>query len=115
MIRRPPRSTLFPYTTLFRSIHRQCHEHVAEVQPRRVHAHLDLARTWFNTLAFTESDVVDAATLRGGEAIVLRRRNRELVRHTGVAHRVPHQARHERSLTGDAELIFVTAHRQQTC
>src|SRR5256885_12613713 len=23
MIRRPPRSTLFPYTTLFRSIHRQ--------------------------------------------------------------------------------------------
>src|SRR2546422_5430962 len=55
MIRRPPRSTLFPYTTLFRSIHRQCHEHVAEVQPRRVHAHLDLARTWFDTLAFTES------------------------------------------------------------
>src|SRR2546430_11328832 len=23
MIRRPPRSTLFPYTTLFRSVHRQ--------------------------------------------------------------------------------------------
>src|SRR3712207_7638119 len=29
MIRRPPRSTLFPYTTLFRSGHR--HEHVLEV------------------------------------------------------------------------------------
>src|SRR5258705_3177947 len=25
MIRRPPRSTLFPYTTLFRSLHRRCH------------------------------------------------------------------------------------------
>src|SRR5947199_6361293 len=25
MIRRPPRSTLFPYTTLFRSAVRQCH------------------------------------------------------------------------------------------
>src|SRR5436305_12116598 len=25
MIRRPPRSTLFPYTTLFRSIHRVLH------------------------------------------------------------------------------------------
>src|SRR3712207_8658965 len=24
MIRRPPRSTLFPYTTLFRSLHRVC-------------------------------------------------------------------------------------------
>src|SRR3712207_8336370 len=28
MIRRPPRSTLFPYTTLFRSAHR--HRHVGE-------------------------------------------------------------------------------------
>src|SRR3712207_8328802 len=27
MIRRPPRSTLFPYTTLFRSDHQHAHEH----------------------------------------------------------------------------------------
>src|SRR2546425_4652754 len=27
MIRRPPRSTLFPYTTLFRSLHRARHAH----------------------------------------------------------------------------------------
>src|SRR5690348_17552303 len=26
MIRRPPRSTLFPYTTLFRSVHYDAHE-----------------------------------------------------------------------------------------
>src|SRR5256886_9948826 len=32
MIRRPPRSTLFPYTTLFRS--RFCHEHAVPIVPR---------------------------------------------------------------------------------
>src|SRR2546430_5795048 len=30
MIRRPPRSTLFPYTTLFRSPDRSAHERVAD-------------------------------------------------------------------------------------
>src|SRR2546430_7041053 len=29
MIRRPPRSTLFPYTTLFRSVLVQCQNHLA--------------------------------------------------------------------------------------
>src|SRR3712207_7411828 len=33
MIRRPPRSTLFPYTTLFRS-HRRCHGHAASATQR---------------------------------------------------------------------------------
>src|SRR5690348_17796952 len=42
MIRRPPRSTLFPYTTLFRSLH--VHDGVAGVDRplelvRAVHAH----------------------------------------------------------------------------
>src|SRR2546422_6343208 len=38
MIRRPPRSTLFPYTTLFRSFHRPPRQRRAdreEVAPRR--------------------------------------------------------------------------------
>src|SRR5258708_31891046 len=38
MIRRPPRSTLFPYTTLFRSLAQQVahvHGHVAEVDLHR--------------------------------------------------------------------------------
>src|SRR3712207_8424121 len=35
MIRRPPRSTLFPYTTLFRSL-RPLEEHVAAVRQRAV-------------------------------------------------------------------------------
>src|SRR3989449_9684776 len=36
MIRRPPRSTLFPYTTLFRSPRRSAH--TAPLQTRRTHA-----------------------------------------------------------------------------
>src|SRR5258708_29888972 len=35
MIRRPPRSTLFPYTTLFRSTQRRCHEASKHFRVRR--------------------------------------------------------------------------------
>src|SRR5256884_9314167 len=35
MIRRPPRSTLFPYTTLFRSQHETTHVQVAEQRADR--------------------------------------------------------------------------------
>src|SRR3712207_7369170 len=35
MIRRPPRSTLFPYTTLFRSRPRDAHPHLHRHGPRR--------------------------------------------------------------------------------
>src|SRR3712207_7666101 len=38
MIRRPPRSTLFPYTTLFRSEARRRHQR-ADVDPEREHHH----------------------------------------------------------------------------
>src|SRR5690349_23932530 len=40
MIRRPPRSTLFPYTTLFRSLHRAAAEHrdVADAAFRHAHS-----------------------------------------------------------------------------
>src|SRR5690349_23965796 len=37
MIRRPPRSTLFPYTTLFRSHARRREEDLAERDRRKVH------------------------------------------------------------------------------
>src|SRR5256885_8798086 len=37
MIRRPPRSSLFPYTTLFRSVRVRAHEDAVQ-QPRRPHA-----------------------------------------------------------------------------
>src|SRR2546429_6715672 len=35
MIRRPPRSTLFPYTTLFRSLHEQREQPERGSKPRR--------------------------------------------------------------------------------
>src|SRR2546427_6176622 len=35
MIRRPPRSTLFPYTTLFRSLRQRRHAHVGDRAERR--------------------------------------------------------------------------------
>src|SRR3712207_8780452 len=37
MIRRPPRSTLFPYTTLFRSAHGQAARGLGEVTRVRLH------------------------------------------------------------------------------
>src|SRR2546429_6435966 len=46
MIRRPPRSTLFPYTTLFRSPHALAENHAQHVFPRSAQhdAHSDLVR-----------------------------------------------------------------------
>src|SRR2546422_6320157 len=38
MIRRPPRSTLFPYTTLFRSVHARCKRGFVKRQPTVVSA-----------------------------------------------------------------------------
>src|SRR5256885_11966094 len=45
MIRRPPRSTLFPYTTLFRSLPRQRHRE--RRAPSRAAHDLDLAAVGF--------------------------------------------------------------------
>src|SRR2546427_9046690 len=49
MIRRPPRSTLFPYTTLFRSPVRKGHspkkKPLARTHPGGLRRRLDLART----------------------------------------------------------------------
>src|SRR2546430_9138894 len=48
MIRRPPRSTLFPYTTLFRStlkaLHHAGEDRNIELSIATYHAHLDLPR-----------------------------------------------------------------------
>src|SRR5688572_32483095 len=57
MIRRPPRSTLFPYTTLFRSRHpftRMSHDEVREAEarldiPRLVAAGVDRKSTRLNS------------------------------------------------------------------
>src|SRR2546422_6800948 len=41
MIRRPPRSTLFPYTTLFRSVRRVAHQGGPRDRPRLLHRRRD--------------------------------------------------------------------------
>src|SRR2546426_4899520 len=60
MIRRPPRSTLFPYTTLFRS-------HLGLARSQRLHALLDLRdpRRFVPTL-----HVLADGTLNGGQEVV---------------------------------------------
>src|SRR2546430_7399481 len=50
MIRRPPRSTLFPYTTLFRSHPDPGDCPGSEVYPQRVAAHRRCHRQWRSSL-----------------------------------------------------------------
>src|SRR5258707_10516262 len=42
MIRRPPRSTLFPYTTLFRSFRRQLVVHLLHIDPAMAFAEIGI-------------------------------------------------------------------------
>src|SRR3712207_9337122 len=50
MIRRPPRSTLFPYTTLFRS-HLEVAGRAGDVEPRRRKRHLSSGEIGHDDLA----------------------------------------------------------------
>src|SRR2546430_11824487 len=61
MIRRPPRSTLFPYTTLFRSRNaaaERIEQHVYRVpkeHKRHLLAHLIVSGNWHQVLVFTRT------------------------------------------------------------
>src|SRR3712207_6964993 len=70
MIRRPPRSTLFPYTTLFRSIDRLLAE-VGVLEPDTV-VHLD------RTLAHREIDFVRISEEREAGSLFLDRKSTRL-------------------------------------
>src|SRR3712207_6849532 len=61
MIRRPPRPTLFPYTTLFRSFAANLSEHMA-----------DIARHWAALAPFGEADTAFRWTVRAGDEAVRR-------------------------------------------
>src|SRR3712207_8480936 len=64
MIRRPPRSTLFPYTTLFRSVGDDRHQHVALAgQQSRARREIDVALL---------SDRIDGAVALEGVVRVVR-------------------------------------------
>src|SRR2546422_5964955 len=45
MIRRPPRSTLFPYTTLFRSLR----DHLSQTKARLEYQRLEIPQIWLPT------------------------------------------------------------------
>src|SRR5688572_32132560 len=57
MIRRPPRSTLFPYTTLFRSLEVRAHDHVTQDAIDVLHAPIELGK---RRLALQHEEVIDA-------------------------------------------------------
>src|SRR2546423_11129711 len=56
MIRRPPRSTLFPYTTLFRSRRALHNQHPHHRQPSRIQKgyYLDFDQNWVSGRHYTE-------------------------------------------------------------
>src|SRR2546422_1264816 len=57
MIRRPPRSTLFPYTTLFRSQERPRHHHALPLAPAQLVR--EAAQRFFGAQAHRAQDVLD--------------------------------------------------------
>src|SRR3712207_7642944 len=69
MIRRPPRSTLFPYTTLFRSLSAdlpgigQIGDEPIRVTVQRVHASCDLFRLVLGPVDVDAADARDAGTV----------------------------------------------------
>src|SRR2546422_11409414 len=67
MIRRPPRSTLFPYTTLFRSIavHRELKDPVREAEDLRILAGALALTEKTNDAETMLRDVIDRATQHG--------------------------------------------------
>src|SRR5438067_9559855 len=64
MIRRPPRSTLFPYTTLFRSFHRPVRPELAKLWLRKVAARPSFVFTAILGKQFTFDRQLDTAAIR---------------------------------------------------
>src|SRR3712207_7697722 len=80
MIRRPPRSTLFPYTTLFRSLRQQFVEAILEIgqldpilRPLRAgHARRDLGEIEFEQLAVVARSEEHTSELQSRQYLVCR-------------------------------------------
>src|SRR5436853_5838222 len=58
MLRRPPRSTLFPYTTLFRSIHRLVQAVLIDAMP------VEIRRQWKMRVLRSEEHTSELQSLR---------------------------------------------------
>src|SRR5258707_2100254 len=81
MIRRPPRSTLFPYTTLFRSVHHAA----ADVLPRGRSAHGRFLR---EALGAPGGARGRARVARGGRGAVDRKSTRLNSSHANISYAV---------------------------
>src|SRR3712207_8795767 len=55
MIRRPPRSTLFPYTTLFRSLKKEHLEEFNELYDIYLKIYLIIAREYIESISITKN------------------------------------------------------------
>src|SRR2546422_6658069 len=114
MIRRPPRSTLFPYTTLFRSLFG---EDASKVESRRRVGFLPENPYLYDYL--TGEEFLDFhARLFGLGAATRRRRVRDLLERVGLANRGDRQLRHyskgmlqriglAQALVNDPELVIL--------
>src|SRR5258708_30521788 len=56
MIRPPPRSTLFPYTTLFRSIHRVLDDTLQLLEPQLRRSNIEIVRDYTENLPQVRSE-----------------------------------------------------------
>src|SRR3712207_7208048 len=100
MIRRPPRSTLFPYTTLFRSGEGHVVLHAQQLQVLDALAHVDLA--------------IGQVALRTGRALgQLRRRDRKSTRlnssHANISYAV-FCLKKKKKTKINLEIRYVTIH-----
>src|SRR3712207_7016763 len=84
MIRRPPRSTLFPYTTLFRSEHRWAVRHTKNGLDRLKEA----ARTVIKTREYYDAFEVTANTLHGMKMTKDRKSTRLNSSHANISYAV---------------------------
>src|SRR3989440_12888695 len=82
MIRRPPRSTLFPYTTLFRSIRGELHEAIARYE-RSLDAYRDCGDEHGCALAYHNLGMVSADRGRLNAADCYFRESRALAERVG--------------------------------
>src|SRR5256885_2765524 len=78
MIRRPPRSTLFPYTTLFRSVAAAAHQELAAAVPGDAENVGRMAGKSFFGLAASGAEDLDHSVSTGGREMLADRKSTRL-------------------------------------
>src|SRR2546430_16198724 len=99
MIRRPPRSTLFPYTTLFRSLAHHLIGLLGAGELRAQEGHLALERALLERAA---NELEELVLLEGLRQVIERP---ELHRGHGGAHRLHRSEEHTSELQSPSNLV----------